>query len=134
MPVATDPPIAAVLAERARSGVKMRICLHGTNASTGAQDAVCPDTGDASEVRVHEALAIYAPLHAQGKLEIRLHRGVVYNSIYYADDQMLVSQHVYGTPVKSAPVLHLLHAEDGDMTGAFSEAFEAAWATADGRL
>ena len=130
MPVAADPPIAAVLAERARSGVKMRICLHDTNASTGAQDAVCPDTGDASEVRVHKALAIYAPLHAQGKVEIRLHRGVVYNSIYYADDQMLVSQHVYGAPVKSAPVLHLLRAENSDMAAAFSEAFETAWATA----
>ena len=129
MPVATDPPIAAVLAERARSGVKMRICLHDTNSSAGTQAVVCPDSGDTSEIRVHEALAIYAPLHAQGKVEIRLHRGVVYNSIYYAEDQMLVSQHVYGTPVKSAPVLHLLRAEDTDMAAAFSEAFETAWAT-----
>jgi transcriptional regulator with XRE-family HTH domain len=130
MPVATDPPIAAVLAERARSGAKMRICLHDTNAPTGAQGAVCPDSGNTSEVRVDEVLAIYAPLHAQGKVDIRLHRGVMYNSIYYADDQMLVSQHAYGTPVKSAPMLHLLRAEDSDMTAAYSQAFETAWATA----
>jgi transcriptional regulator with XRE-family HTH domain len=130
MPVAADPPIAAVLAERARSGVKMRICLHDTNAPTGAQDVICRASGHALEVRAHEALAIYAPLHAQGKVEIRLHRGAMYNSMYYADDQMLVSQHVYGTPVKSAPVLHLLRAENSDMAAAFSEAFETAWATA----
>jgi transcriptional regulator with XRE-family HTH domain len=128
MPVAADAPIAAVLADRAKSGVKMRICLHDTNASTGAQDAIRPDRGDTSEVRIQEALAIYVPLHAQGKVEIRLHRGVVYNSIYYADDQMFVSQHVYGTPIKSAPVLHLIRAEDSDMAAAFSEAFETAWA------
>jgi len=126
MPVAADPPIGAALAERARSGVKMRICLHDTNMSTRTQEAVCPDGGDTSEV--HKALAIYAPLHTQGKVEIRLHCRVMYNSIYYADDQMLVSQRVYGTPIKSAPVLHLLLAEDGDMTAAYSEAFEAAWA------
>ena len=31
LPVAADQPIADALAERARSGVKMRICLHDTN-------------------------------------------------------------------------------------------------------
>ena len=130
MPVAADPPIAAVLAERATSGVKMRICLHDTNTHAGAQDAVCPDSGRTSEVHVHEALAVYAPLRTKGEVEIRIHRGVAYNSMYYADDQMLVNQHVYGTPIKSAPVLHLQRAEDSDMAAAFSEAFETAWTAA----
>jgi transcriptional regulator with XRE-family HTH domain len=131
MPVAADPPIAAVLAARARSGVKMRICLHDTNTSTGAQSAVCPDSGHTPEVSVREALVVYAPLRATGEVQIRLHRGVVYNSMYYADNQMLVGQHVYGIPIKSAPVLHLQLAEDSDMATAFSEAFETAWAAAD---
>jgi hypothetical protein len=130
MPVAADPPIAALLAERARSGVKMRICLHDTNVPIGAQDADCSDSGYTSEVRVPKALAIYAPLHSQGNVEIRLHRGTVYNSIYYSDDQMFVSQHIYGTPIKSAPVLHLQCTEVSEMATAFSEAFEATWAPA----
>lgn len=130
MPVAADPPIAAVLAERARAGVKIRICLHDTNTSAGAQGAVCPASGRAPQVRVREAVAVCAPLRAMGDVEIRLHRGVVYNSMYYADDQMLVGQHVYGTPIKSGPVLHLEHAEGSDMAAAFSEAFETAWAHA----
>jgi transcriptional regulator with XRE-family HTH domain len=130
MPIAADPPIAAVLADRARSGVKMRICLRDTNTHAGAQGAVCPDGGNASDVRVDEALTVYAPLRAKGEVEIRLHRGVVYNSIYYGDDHMLVSQHVYGTPIKSAPVLRLQRAEDSDMAAAFTKAFEAAWAAA----
>ena len=130
MPVAADPAIAAVLAERATSGVKMRICLHDTNTHAGAQDALCPDSGRTSEVRVREALAVYAPLRAKGDVEIRLLRGAVYNSMYYGDDQMLVSQHVYGTPIKSAPVLRLQRAEYSDMAVAFSGTFETAWAAA----
>jgi transcriptional regulator with XRE-family HTH domain len=130
MPVAADPPIAAVLAERARSGVRMRICVHDTNTHAGAQGAVRPDSGHTSEVLVHEALAVYTPLRAKGDVEIRFHRGALYNSMYYADDQMLVGQHVYGTSIKSAPVLHLQRTEDSDMAAAFSEAFETAWAAA----
>jgi hypothetical protein len=102
MPVAADPAIAAVLAERARSGVKIRICLHDTNQWTGAEGAVCPDSGHTPEVGLREAL-FYAPLRATGDVQIRLHRGVVYNSMYYADDQMLVGQHVYGIPIKVRP-------------------------------
>jgi hypothetical protein len=63
-------------------------------------------------------------------VEIRLHQGAVYNFIYYADDQMLVSQRAYGIPIKSAPVLHLQRAEDSDMAAAYSDVFEAAWAAA----
>jgi hypothetical protein len=48
------------------------------------------------------------------------------NSICYSDDQMLVGQHVYGIPIKSAPLLHLQRTEDSDITAAFSEAFETA--------
>jgi len=130
MPVATDPTIAAVLAERARSGVKMRICVHDTNTQAGMQATVCPDSGHTLESRVRKALVIYAPLGATGEVQIRLHRGVVYNSMYSADDQMLVGQHVYGMPIKSSPVLHLERAEGSDMVAVFSEAFETAWAAA----
>jgi len=131
MPVAADPPIAAVLAERARSGVRIRICLHVANASADAQGAVCPGSDHTPEVRAREGFVVYAPLRTTGDVQIRLHRGEAYNSVYYVDDQMLVGQHVYGVPIKSGPVLHLERAEDSDMAAAFSEAFETAWAAAD---
>jgi hypothetical protein len=41
------------------------------------------------------------------KIEIRLHRTVLYNSIYRADDQLLVNQHAYGLPAAQAPVFCL---------------------------
>ena len=68
---------------------------------------------------VGEALAIYAPLHEKDEVEIRLHQGVVYSAIYYADDQLLVSQHAHGIPLGHAPVLHLRRAESDDMSASY---------------
>jgi len=48
-------------------------------------------------------------------VQIRLHQGVLYNSIYRADDQLLVSQHAYGIAHKRLPVLYLRSAADGDL-------------------
>jgi hypothetical protein len=36
-------------------------------------------------------------------IEIRLHRTVLYNSIYRDDEQLLVNQHTYGIPAAQAP-------------------------------
>jgi transcriptional regulator with XRE-family HTH domain len=128
--IAADRPIADALGERAGADVKLRICLYDADASASAQGVSCPDGGDTPTTRMREGLAIYAPLRENGDVEIRLHQGVVYNSTYYADDQMVVSQRAYGIPNKSAPVLHLQRAEDSDMAAAYFDAFETAWAAA----
>jgi transcriptional regulator with XRE-family HTH domain len=129
-PIAADHAIVDTLGERARSGVKLRICLYDANASTSAQGVGCSDGGDTPTARMGEGLAIYAPLRENGDVEIRLHQGAVYNSIYYADDQMLVSQRAYGIPSRSAPVLLLQRAEDSGMAAAYFDAFEGAWSAA----
>jgi hypothetical protein len=49
---------------------------------------------------------------------------VLYNSIYQADDQLLVSQHAYGIPGDRAPVLYLRSADDGDLIATYLDAFE----------
>jgi transcriptional regulator with XRE-family HTH domain len=130
LPVAADQPVLAALAERAGSGVSMRICLYDPDTSGIAQPAGRLEGGDAPTGSVREALAIYAPLREKGEVKIRLHPGIVYSSIYHADDQLLVSQHAYGTPAGSAPVLQLRRAGDGDMVAAYLDAFEHAWASA----
>ena len=40
-------------------------------------------------------------------MELRLHGTVLYNSIYRADDQLLVNTHIYGVMANNAPVFHL---------------------------
>ena len=62
-------------------------------------------------------------------IEIRLHRTVLYNSIYRADGQFLVNQHTYGIPAAQAPVFCLCDA-DGEMAALYLESFERVWASA----
>ena len=127
--LAADQPIVAALAEQARAGIKIRICLHAADQPVPRQGDRPQRTRDAA-ASVREAVATYAPLQEKGEVEIRLHEGVVYNSIYYSDDQMLVSHQVDGVPVKSVPTLHLELVEGSDMAATFLDAFEAVWSAA----
>ena len=127
LPVAADQAIVDALAERARAGVRLRICLYDRNAPAGAQGVGC---GGLLESSVQVAVVIYAPLRERGEVEIRLHHGAMYNSIYLADDQLMVMQAAYGTSPGEVPVLHLRQVEGGDMAGAYQHAFERAWAEA----
>jgi hypothetical protein len=63
-------------------------------------------------------------------VEIRLHTTVLYNSLYRADDEMLVNPHVYGTAAAQAPVLHLQRHSDGDLFTTYAHSFERVWTTA----
>jgi hypothetical protein len=62
-------------------------------------------------------------------IEFRLHGTVLYNSIYRADDQMLVNAHVYGIGAYLAPILQLRHLPGADLFTTYLNSFEAVWAT-----
>jgi len=126
--LADDPGVLGILGGRARGGVKVRICVRDPGApdvagvGQGADDTLAADVGD--------ALARFGPLREGGGAEIRLHRDVLYNSIYRADDEFLIGQHVYGILAGQAPVLHLRRTEEGDIVTAYLESFERIWAGA----
>ncbi len=80
--------------------------------------------------KIRNALTLYRPLGAVEDIEIRLHRTVLYNSIYRADDQMLVNQHTYGIPAAPAPVFCLCDAGGGEMAALYLDSFERVWASA----
>ena len=63
-------------------------------------------------------------------IEIRLHQTVLYNSIYRADNQLLVNQHTYGIPAAQAPVFCLRDTEGGEMAALYLHSFERVWASA----
>jgi len=58
---------------------------------------------------------------------VRLHRTVLYNSIYRADDQVLVNQHTYGIPAAQATVFCLSDTGGGDMAALYLDSFEHVW-------
>ena len=69
------------------------------------------------------AHAVPAALHGED-IEIRLHRTVLYNSIYRADDQMLVNQRTYGIPATQAAVFCLCGTVGGEIATLYLDSFE----------
>jgi transcriptional regulator with XRE-family HTH domain len=128
--LAREPDILDVLAGRARDRVRVRICLRCPDRSVTAEPRVGDDVGDAGVAGIRKALATFGQLRETGSVEIRLHRAVLYNSIYRADDQLLVSQHAYGISDERAPVLYLRTADDGDLVATYLDAFERIWTSA----
>ncbi|HEY1004679.1 MAG TPA: hypothetical protein VGD83_34085 [Streptosporangiaceae bacterium] len=85
--------------------------------------------GDAMAAKIRNALLLYRPLGTVQNSEIRLHRTVLYNSIYRADDQVLVNQHTYGIPAAQAPVFCLCDTGGGERAALYLDSFERVWAS-----
>jgi transcriptional regulator with XRE-family HTH domain len=125
-----DSAILGVLCDRAAAGVKVRICLAGPDEPHAPADAVRNEGGGTLAADVQRSIAGCTPLRRGGNVEIRLHRGAVFNSIYRGDDQLLARQYVYGVPARQCPALLLHRTGPGDMTGAYLESLERIWANA----
>jgi transcriptional regulator with XRE-family HTH domain len=129
MPLAGDQPVMEVLADRAGCGVSVRVCLSGSGVGDVVQRS--PSAGsNGGRADARDELAVYTPLRKKGQVQLRLYQGIVYSSIYFADDQLLVSQHVHGVAADQAPVLYLKRSEGSDMANAYLGAFEQAWTDA----
>ena len=128
--LAEDTGILGILASRGLAGVTVRIALEDTDGPQIAERGEQEGIGDAMASKIRNALVLYRPLTATANIQIRLHTTVLYNSIYRADDQLLVNQHTYGIPAAHAPVFCLRRTQDGEMAGIYLDSFERVWASA----
>ena len=96
--LAEDAGILRILADKGRAGVTVRIALGDPDGPHAAQRGEEEGIGDAMPAKIRNALTLYRPLGTVQNIEIRLHRTVLYNSIYRADGQFLINQHTYGIP------------------------------------
>jgi len=69
----------------------------------------------------------YRPLIGKRNIEIRTHGTTLYNSIYRADDELLVNGHVWGVNAFGAPVWHLRRGKSGTMVDTYRDSFDAVW-------
>ncbi|GAA0970254.1 DUF5919 domain-containing protein [Acrocarpospora macrocephala] len=128
--LAEDSGLVRVLGEKARTGVQIRILLGNPDSAEVAQRGVDEGIDEGMAAKVRNALVLYRPILRIDGVQIRLHSTILYNSIYRADDQLLVNTHVYGAPAANAPVLHLRRVAGGDMVTTYLESFERVWSEA----
>lgn len=128
--LAEDAGIVALLAGKGRNGVTIRIALGDPDSPHVARRGAEEGIGDAMPAKVRNALTLLGPLADVDNVEIRLHDAALYNSIYRADDDLMVNQHVYGTPAAHAPVFSLHAAEEKNMTTTYVDSFDRIWETA----
>lgn len=125
--LAEDVGILRILRERAEAGVRVRILFGDPDAEPVAQRGADEGIDDNLAARIKNAMVLHTPLRQVEGAEFRLHRTVLYNSIYLADDQLLVNTHIYSFPASHAPVLHLRRVAGGDMVSTYVESFERVW-------
>jgi hypothetical protein len=128
--LAEDAGILHILADKGHAGIAVRIALGDPESPHVGERGEEEGIGDAIPAKIRNAFALYGPLHEVENVEVRLHRTVLYNSIYRSDDQLLVNQHVYGIPAAHSPVFALRKAPDGQMANTYFEAFARVWSDA----
>jgi hypothetical protein len=127
--LAEDMTATAILRAKANAGVQIRLALGQPDGihilARGSEEHI----GDGMTARIRTALVGFGPVIDAGG-ELRLHDTVLYNSIYRADDQMLVNTHIFGHPASHCPVFHLRQRGEDGMAETYRSSFDRIWATA----
>jgi hypothetical protein len=127
--LAEDAGLLGILTDKACSGIPVRIALGDPDSPQVADRGTEEGIGGAMPAKVRNALALFRPLNAVPGVELRLHQAILYNSIYRADNQLLVNQHTYGIPAAHAPVFHIMQTPVGEMAEAYLTSLERVWVT-----
>jgi transcriptional regulator with XRE-family HTH domain len=128
--LAEDAGLLSIIEEKALNGVRVRFALAEPSSPAVALRGQEEGIGSAMAAKVRNALTLYRPLTKSDNIEIRLHRTILYNSIYLADDQLIVNQHAYGIPAAHAPALCFRGSEGGNMVTMYLDSFEKVWGEA----
>ncbi|MGW0089597.1 XRE family transcriptional regulator [Streptomyces sp. NPDC003328] len=125
-----DPVFHELLKAKVAEGVRVRILLGDPECAAVRQRGV--DEGhQIMDGKIRNALMLYRPLmRSRPDIGFRLHDSTLYNSIYRADDEMLVNPHVYGIGAYMAPVLHLRRLPGGGLFDTYAKSIDHTWDSA----
>jgi len=128
--LADDPGMLAMFRKKAAAGVRVRILIGDPDSAEVLERSQAEGIDDALVGKIRNVISLFKPLRAQDGVEIRLHSTPLYNSMYWADDELLVNTHVYGAVASLAPVMHLRRIAGGDLVTTYLDSFEKVWADA----
>lgn len=122
------PNLMATLRKKAENGTQIRLLFGDRDSAAVIQRSIDEGIGPHTiSAKIDHALAYFRELCTIPGIEIRTHETVLYNSIYFFDDEMIVNPHVYGKIAAHAPALHLRKLSAGSLFATYAESFEAVW-------
>jgi transcriptional regulator with XRE-family HTH domain len=125
-----DPGIIAKIRARAEDGVKVRMLLGDPDSAAVAERGQHEGIDDSLAAKIRNAIAVHRDLRSLDTVEMRLHSTILYNSIYRADNDVLINSHIYGTAATESPVMHLRRVAGGTMVTSYLKSFERVWSEA----
>lgn len=125
--LAEDTGIVRALTDRAREGVRVRILFGDPDSPAVKQRGADEQVGESVAARIRNAIVLFKPVLSVDGVEARLHDTILYNSIFRADDHILVNPQIYGTAASNAPVLRLRRVAGGSMVTTYIQSFERVW-------
>jgi transcriptional regulator with XRE-family HTH domain len=125
--LAEDAGLRQLIAEKAESGVRVRILLGDPESPLVLERGRAEGIGDTMPDKVRSAIAMFHPLKSVPNVEIRLHATILYNSIFRGDDQLFVNTHIYGIMANNAPFFHFRKIPGGAIAASYLESFERVW-------
>jgi hypothetical protein len=125
-----DPLFHDLVKAKVEAGAQVRILLGDPECAAVRQRGI--DEGhQIMDGKIRNALLHYrALMRSHPDIGFRLHDSTLYNSIYRADDEMLVNPHAYGIGAFMAPVLHLRRLPGGGMFDTYANSIEHTWENA----
>ncbi len=125
--IAENAGLLALLRSKAEAGVRVRFLVGDPDSREVRERSESEGIEDALVARIRNVNALLRPLSKVDGVEVRMHSTLLYNSIYWADEQMLVNPHLYGVGAPQAPVMHLRQVAGGTMVSTYQESFERVW-------
>lgn len=122
-----DSDVVQLLASKADDGARIRILLGDPESPEVTNRSEDEGIGDSLITRIRSAQALLKPLISHDCIEVRLHRTILYNSIFRADDRLITNLHIYGIPASAAPVLDLRRSVNATLFTTYLDSFEQTW-------
>jgi hypothetical protein len=122
-----DPLFHDLLKAKVRERAQVRVLLGEPDCAAVRQRGL--DEGhQIMDGKIRNALMNYRPLMtSHPEIGFRLHDATLYNSLFRADDEMLVNTHVYGVGAYLAPVFHLRRLPGGGLFDTYANSIEQTW-------
>ena len=123
------PQATALLAERCRQGLRVRIAVADPDCPHVAERDALEQLNGTLTGRVRLTLMWLQELAATPNAAVGVHAVHLYNSVFRFDDQMIVTPHLFRAHGYQHPALHLRRLSAFGMFESFAEQFQQVWDT-----